>query len=382
MNVPATHPTPAASSRLAAIDWMRGVVMLLMAVDHSAGAFNAGRLITDSAFLYNGAPLPLAQFLTRWVTHLCAPTFVFLAGCSLALSVSRRIARGESARTIDRHIVLRGLFLASLDPIWMSLGFFGYRMFILQVLYAIGLSFVAMALLRRAPPLALVGGAIAILVGVDGLAGHLAAAGATGGPTPLIVGALASGGRHGRLILGYPVLPWLAIMMLGWAFGQRLAEGSAARPGRLLLAGLAALGLFVVLRGLDGFGNAGLHRTDGSLVQWLHVSKYPPSLSFCALELGLMSLGLAAFFRLQTRDAARPAVVRGVLSTFGASALFFYLLHAHLLEGASLLLGMHARFGVGAAWLGAAAVSAALYLPCRWYVGYKRTHDNLITRYV
>ena len=96
-----------AASRLAALDWMRGLVMVLMAIDHSSDAFNAGRLFTDAAFMWHpGAPLPAAQFLTRWITHLCAPTFLFLAGTSLAFTVSRQEASGD--RPVgDRSLHLR-----------------------------------------------------------------------------------------------------------------------------------------------------------------------------------------------------------------------------------------------------------------------------------
>ena len=90
------------TTRLAALDWMRGLVMVLMAVDHSSKVFNAGRLVSDSFFTYRpGTPLPVLQFLTRFITHLCAPTFVFLAGSGLAFTVHRQVARGESPWSID-----------------------------------------------------------------------------------------------------------------------------------------------------------------------------------------------------------------------------------------------------------------------------------------
>ena len=112
----ASATAAAPGGRLVALDWMRGLVMLLMALDHSSGEFNAGRLFTDGSFVYHqGTPLPAAQFLTRWVTHLCAPTFVFLAGASLALQVGRRRASGESAWAIDRHLLLRGLVIAAFE---------------------------------------------------------------------------------------------------------------------------------------------------------------------------------------------------------------------------------------------------------------------------
>src|SRR5512146_1236149 len=102
---PATPAPARAGGRLLAFDALRGIVILLMAVDHSSGEFNAGRLVTDSVFLSKpGTPLPAAQFMTRFITHLCSPTFVFLAGVSLAFSIARRRERGFGAAAIDRHL--------------------------------------------------------------------------------------------------------------------------------------------------------------------------------------------------------------------------------------------------------------------------------------
>src|ERR1051325_7507735 len=124
---PARVALAGASHRLQAIDVMRGFVIALMAVDHSSGEFNAGRLIADGTFLFKpGMALPTAQFLTRWITHLCAPTFVFLAGTSLALSIARRERRGESAFGIDRHLITRGAVIAAFELVpsffWMDHG--------------------------------------------------------------------------------------------------------------------------------------------------------------------------------------------------------------------------------------------------------------------
>jgi uncharacterized membrane protein len=191
---------------------------------------------------------------------------------------------------------------------------------------------------------------------------------------------LISGGRRGHLIVGYPLLSWLGIMMIGWAFGSRLASAREFRPTRLLaIAGVVLLALFGVLRGLDGFGNMALHRTDDSLVQWLHVSKYPPSVTFTSLELGIMALVLAAFFALSRKG--EPRMLKPV-AVLGSTALFFYLLHVHLLEGAAWALGLHPRLGLGATWLATAIAILVLYYPCVRYQRYKATHDNLMTRYV
>src|SRR5258705_5205286 len=119
-----------AKERLLAIDWLRGFVMMVMAVDHASVMFNAGRTALDSAYPIDaffepawtpGSALPAAQFFTRWITHLCAPTFLFLSGTSLALSTPGRAARGYSALAIDRHLLARGLVLIALDAAWISL---------------------------------------------------------------------------------------------------------------------------------------------------------------------------------------------------------------------------------------------------------------------
>jgi uncharacterized membrane protein len=361
------------SGRLLALDALRGLVMIVMTLDHASAVFNAGRLMNDGAALHQaGTPLPAAQFLTRWVTHLCAPTFVFLAGAALALSVERRRAQGEPEGRLDCFILTRGLLLVALEPLWMSPVFVPGSV-LLQVLWAIGAGLVAMVVLRRLPTPALVAGALLLLVGGEALAGLALLAGA-GEPT-LPAALLVTGGRFGRLIVAYPLLPWLAMMMLGWAFGRWLPAASPERAARLLvIAGALALAVFAVVRGLDGYGNMRLHRDDGSLVQWLHVSKYPPSLSFAALELGLMALLLAAYVRL-------PATPRPALVVLGQTALVFYLLHVHLLALGAWAFDAAHRHGLPAAYLAAAAAVTALYPVSLAYRRYKHAHPDGWARY-
>ena len=111
-------------SRLPAIDAMRGVVIVLMAMDHASHVFNADRYTLDSYLWYPaGAEIPTLQFFVRWATHLCAPAFIFLAGFALAVSVAKRQARGDPERTIDGDMLKRGIFILILDPLWMSLVF-------------------------------------------------------------------------------------------------------------------------------------------------------------------------------------------------------------------------------------------------------------------
>src|SRR5512140_584356 len=152
-------------SRLPAIDVMRGFVMILMTVDHASDVFNKGRLFTDGLFIWTpGTPLPLAQFLTRWITHLCAPTFVLLAGTALALSTEGRARRGDTPRSIDKHLAIRGALLILLDVVWMTPVFVGPGHALFQVLYALGASFLCMIPLRRLSDRTLMGVGLGLIV--------------------------------------------------------------------------------------------------------------------------------------------------------------------------------------------------------------------------
>jgi uncharacterized membrane protein len=363
-------------ARVLAMDRLRGLVMVLMAVDHASGVFNAGRVVTDGPTLWRpGTTLPAGQFLTRWVTHLCAPTFVFLAGAALALSVARRRARGDDERALDRFMVARGLFIAVLDPLWMSWVFIPGHV-LLQVLYAIGASLVAMAALRRLPDRVLFVAAIVLLVCEEAIAGAgLALAGGTPG---VALALLVTGGQLGSVIVAYPLLPWLAMMMLGWTFGRFMLRTPRDRIAPVLVVAAAvALVAFVGVRSTGVYGDMRLSREDGSLVQWLHVSKYPPSLAYATLELGLMALALAALTASAPHeDAAGP------LAVLGQTALFFYLLHVHVLAGVGALTGTAGRGDVLGAWLGGLAVVVALWPLCRRYRRYKRAHPDGWARFV
>jgi len=377
----ADAPGVATSPRLGAIDALRGLVMVLMTLDHASGAFNAGRLMTDSAGSYHpGMALDPAQLYTRWVTHLCAPTFVFLAGLSLSLSAERRRARGQSAAGQDRFLITRGLFIAACDPLWISWAFgMPPGRVLLQVLYAIGGSFVAMAGLRRLPRRWLGALALLVLFGHEELTAlvHPLAEGPLGPPIALLL----SGGNAGPFIVAYPLLPWLAVMALGYAVGGVVAGESADRLASLFArAGAVALALFVAVRGVDGYGNGRLYRDDGSLIQWIHVCKYPPSLAYAALELGLMALLLALLLRAPL-DGWRARVL-GPLVLLGQTAFFFYLLHVHLLHAMARALGLERHAGLAATYAAAAVAVLVLFPLCALYRRYKAAHPDGWARYV
>jgi uncharacterized membrane protein len=371
--------------RYVALDWMRGIVMVLMALDHASEAFNKGRLFTDSFFLYKaGTGLPTFQFFTRWITHICAPTFLFLAGTSLALSCERREKAGESRNSIDRFLLTRGLLIAALDPILIS-RFWGDGSTMFQVLYAIGMSLIFMIPLRRLRTAWLLGLSIGFILVSEPLNGILF--NLNNKPLSVIVTLLIHGGVFPHLTVAYPVFPWLAVMMLGFVFGTRLIhirDSGSARwsPEKVLLvSGGASLLVFGIIRGLNSYGNMMLLRDNGSLIQWLHVSKYPPSLSFYALELGLMGIILSVLFRIQNK-ARGTAWLRNPILVFGQTAFFFYVLHIVLLETSARAFNLHIKMGLGTTYLAAMAVLVLLYPCCLWYRRYKTSHPGGWARYI
>src|SRR6476660_3773126 len=143
-------PENRVAQRVATIDWMRGLVMVLMIVDHASMAFDGHHVDHDSAWYPDAATmaLPAGEFFTRWSTHLCAPTFVFLAGTSLALSIERRVVKGVDAWSIDKNILTRGAIIALMDPTLIS---FGSGWWTFSVLTAIGVAMICMVPLRRLP---------------------------------------------------------------------------------------------------------------------------------------------------------------------------------------------------------------------------------------
>jgi uncharacterized membrane protein len=369
--------------RIDSIDLLRGFVMVVMVLDH------ARLFLTEARF----DPTDLAHttpqlFLTRWITHFCAPVFVFLAGTSAYLTGARRGGKAELAR----FLASRGLWLVLLELTVVNAAWaFNLRFesgVILQVIWAIGASMLALAALVFLPTWAV--GAI----GVAMIAGHNLA----DGVTPASLGAFAtpwaflhvSGPRE---VLGapffvlYPLVPWIGVMAAGYAFGAVYRLASAQRRRWLVGLGGALVLLFVALRAASGYGDPRPFVPLGtpmlSLLSFLDATKYPPSLAYLAMTLGPALLALAAFER------ARGAVA-GFFVTLGRVPLFFYVLHIALVHALTLALGVaqgypaaaFARdflhrpdgFGFGlpvvyAVWLVAVAL---LYPGSRWFAGVKR----------
>jgi len=379
----ATERTTAAvrpTARIASIDWMRGLVMILMVIDHASMAFDGHHVAHDSAFYADAMsmPLPAGEFFTRWITHICAPTFVFLAGTSLALSIERRVLKGLDGWDIDRNILIRGAIIALMDPTLIS---FGSGWWKFSVLTAIGLSMICMAPLRRLPTWGL------LLVGVGWIAGGEIVTGwfwhPPGNPSVPVAFFLAPYGTD-DLSIKYALFPWLAIMVLGWVFGRhlvRVGAGTTKVSGKTVLwiSGVASLALFLVVRWYAGYGDMWLPRTDDSWQQWLHVSKYPPSLTYCALELGILFVCLALLRSIEERIGVRE---NGVFLVFGQTAMFFYLAHRLAFEIPATYFGLRGVGGLTTTYVVAFVMLLLLYPACLWYRSFKAAHPESFLKYI
>jgi uncharacterized membrane protein len=301
--------------------------------------------------------------------------FVFLAGTALAISAERKVARGIVNWQIDKDILLRGAFIALLDPTIISL--FSGRITI-QVLYAIGVAMMCMALFRRFSSTVLIlcalaciffGEMITALVWppLDNMESMMAS---------LLVSTYATS----TMVIKYPLLPWLDMMIPGWVFGRYLLSYKHGKirtgPVTLLLnLGISALLAFAFIRYNNGYGNMFLYREDNSWQQWLHVSKYPPSAAFTFLELGLMSVIMATMIFTERLIGDRP---HGVLLAFGQTAMMFYLVHRLILEGTATYDGLRHFADLNTTYLISLVMLVLLYPFCLRYRSFKARHAHSI----
>ncbi|WP_420798220.1 DUF1624 domain-containing protein [Lentisphaera araneosa] len=354
---------------MSSIDWMRGFVMILMLVDHVSMVYNKDHLATDSAISYiPGSALPAWEFFTRWTAHLCTPVFVFLAGTAMALSIERKVAKGIDSSQINKDILIRGAFIAILDPTLISL-FAGK--FLFQVLYAIGLAMMCMAFFRHLSSKLLIILALSWFTFGELLNGIYFPPGES---TQSIFNAFFfSSYTSTNLVIKYPLLPWLAMMILGWVFGRYLLDYKEGRnsvgPVKLLLSlGFVSLMAFAALRYYNGYGNMFLLREDHSWQHWLHVSKYPPSATYTLLELGLMMVLMALMICVERLIGTRQ---NGILLVLGQTAMFFYLVHRLVLVGVANLFDLYQVSDLYTTYIISAVFLAILYPLCIWYRSYK-----------
>ena len=384
-SAPSAAPVASATPRLVSIDALRGLVILFMLLDHVRETFFMHHPVMDPLVL---ADTPTALFFNRVLAHLCAPVFIFLAGLSAFLYGSRQ-PDGRRAATV--FLVQRGLFLVVLELTVVNFAWtfqWPPQVVYLQVIWVIGLSMLALALLLWLPRGVLVVVGLLLVAGHNLLDGvHFPAGHVLHVPWAILHdrGWLAVG-EGLRMRTSYPLLPWIGVIALGYAAGPWFTSGAdvGQRRRRLMAWSAGALVLFVVLRWLNAYGDrpwaAGATPLE-TVMGFLNVTKYPPSLLFVALTLGIGLALLAAFERVP----ARAGWLR-VLLVFGAAPMFFYVLHLYVLRvlyiGSAAFWGLNQGryFGFDAVWqvwLGTAVLGALLYGPVRAFGAFKARRKDL-----
>jgi uncharacterized membrane protein len=366
------------SPRLASVDVLRGLVIVLMALDHVRDYFTNVRF----------DPLDPAQttqilYATRWITNFCAPVFILLAGVSAYL-VGKRLTRGQ----LGRFLLTRGLWLIALEWTVITLAWtFNLRWelgLIMQVIWAIGISMVVLAALIHLPlrVVGTIGLAICVLHNLlDGVPKPESALWGTVWSILHVQSTTAIGYVH------YPLVPWIGVMAVGYALGSVFDMDASQRRRVLLSLGASAVMLFIALRLINTYGDpqpwVAQPTASQTLMAFLNVQKYPPSLMYLLVTLG------PALILLAYLESARGWFA-GVLQTFGRVPLFFYVLHIALAHLAAGLVAMYMGYGnsvlnnfffnfpetwgvslpaVYLAWL---FVVISLYPACRWFADVKR----------
>jgi len=393
-------PVTPATARLDSVDLLRGLVIVLMALDHVRDFF------TNVKF----DPLDLSQtnpalFLTRWVTHFCAPVFIFLAGTGAFLSLTR----GKSKRELSWFLFTRGLWLALLEITWVRcLGWqfnFSSHVIAAAVLWAIGWSMVALAGLIFLPRWAVAAFGIAMIAGHNALDSIQPAA---WGQLDWLWRILHAGGGFqitpgSQFIAAYPLVPWIGVMAVGYCFGALLRHEPARRRREVFWLGAALTLLFVLLRWTNLYGNPTPWKPQATALftvfSFIDCQKYPPSLLYLLVTLG------PALMLLAWLDRGTPRLLQPIL-VFGRVPLFFYLLHLPLIHALAALAAfirygradwMFASpfdatvqstippdhgFGLPVVYLVWLLVVALLYPACHWFAALKRRRRDAWLSYL
>ncbi len=318
---------PVKSKRIHSIDMLRGIVMIIMALDHVRDYFHAGAFQFDPTDL-SRTDVPL--FFTRWITHFCAPVFTFLAGASAFLNGTKK-----TKKELSVFLFTRGLWLVIAEVLIITLGWTfnpEYPVLILQVIWALGVSMMVLSVLIYLPL------TIILVTGLALIFGHnLLDLGQTPGEqsTSFLMAVLHK--QHFffmkpfSVMLGYPVTPWIGIMLTGYAFGQLYLPtyDNVKRKRALLWLGLSAVALFIIIRFINTYGDPRPWSSQKTplftFLSFLNTTKYPPSLLYTLMTLGPALLFLAFAEKPLNRLTEKFVVL-------GRVPMFFYILHIYLIH--------------------------------------------------
>lgn len=389
MTITCARSNPPPTGRLLSIDALRGLVILFMLLDHVRETFLLHRQVSDPMDIANTEP---ALFFSRTLAHLCAPVFVLLTGLSAWLFGEKYAGKAD----VSAFLFKRGLFLVLLEFTLVNFAWtfqLPPSVIYLQVIWAIGLSMIALSLLVWLPRWLLLTLSLAIIAGHNLLDGvHFAPESALHVPWAILHDrGWIEVGASLRLRTSYPLLPWIGVIGLGYALGPWFARGADAwsRQQALLLGGIAGLLGFVGLRLINAYGEkpwAVEDTTLQTLMAFFNITKYPPSLLFITLTVSIGLLLLRVFERRQARRWIRW------LTVFGSAPMFFYLLHLYVLKVLYLMalalfgLNQGSHFGfdsVPAIWLVSVLLAVALYPAVHWFSALKlRRRDIAWLKYL
>lgn len=313
--------------RIASIDLLRGAIMIIMALDHVRDYLYFGSFYFDPTDLSKtNAPL----FFTRWITHFCAPVFMLLAGTSAFLSSQRK-----SKKELSAFLVKRGLWLVLLEMVIVNFGWnfnITFPVILFITIWALGISMIVLAGLIYLPK------PLILLFCMVMVAGHnlLDNVHVSGNTLPAFGWALLHEQQfftwHNRLYLvGYPLIPWLGVMPLGYLMGAWYAAGydAAKRKKNLLITGFSAIALFITLRMINVYGDPYQWSVQKNplftLLSFIRVTKYPPSLLYLLITLGPSLVFLAI-------SESWKGKLSQIISVYGRVPMFYYLIHIYVIH--------------------------------------------------
>jgi uncharacterized membrane protein len=363
-----TTAAPAVRSRLGSIDLLRGIVMIVMVLDHTRDFVHVNGLIGDPTNLATTTPM---LFMTRWVTHYCAPIFVFLAGVGAYLQYSR----GMSTRDLSRFLFTRGLWLIVLEATvirittWFNVDY--SFLITLQVIWTLGVSMIVLAALIHLPLRVIAGLGLALILlhnAFDGI--RVMSWQGPGSPVPSLAAKLwivlhqpaeffpVFGDGSPVVFVVYPLIPWVGVIAVGYAFGAIYTLDPARRRTLLLRTGLGLIAAFIVIRATNLYGDPRPWSPQSSVLfsvfSFVNTTKYPVSLMYLLMTIGPALLALTWF------ESRRPSPVEQIVTRVGRVPMFFYLWQWPLTHGLAVAVSAGAGKDIGWYFTSPPAVFAAV----------------------
>jgi uncharacterized membrane protein len=353
--------------------------MIVMALDHTRDFFTN----------YSGNPTDLEHastimFLTRWVTHYCAPVFIFLAGTSAYLSSRKNV----TAQQASRHLLTRGLWLILVEVTLVFMGWTfaaDYTRIILQVIWAVGCCMVFLSALVYLPWQVILAIGLLLIFGHNAFDGYNPPAQGVGGILwhfLHIQGPIVINHAHTIMVI-YPLIPWIGVMAVGYCMGRVFTRPAAQRDKTLFSIGIGAIVLFILLRFSNLYGDptpwAPQHAWWRTILSFINCSKYPPSLLYLLMTLGPAITALPLLERIGNLPGK-------IFTVYGRVPMFYYLLHIYLIhfmavavsaitrQNAPVSMLSHPGYSLPLVYLFWLSAVSILYLPCLWFMRVKMKH--------